>query len=468
MRRQLTSLCVLAAAGSAIPVAAGAQGFSVYEHGTCQMGRGGTGVARPCDDGSAMMFNPAGLAGMSGAVATAGVTVIDARGSFTDDLTGTKWDLMNDPIPVPHAYVALGSGDMAFGLGVFVPYGLGTKWDSLSFEGRFNGYDNNLQSIYVQPTVAYQLVPKIRFGAGFDLVIGAIEIEQRLDLSDAEISPGVTAGALGIPFHTEFARAELKASGATGFGGHLGAIVDVTDRLSFGARFLTPVKIDYDGTVDFAPVPTGLTLPPGNPLGAPGGTPLDAALATLNLFGENRPLADQTATASITMPMQLVAGVAFDVTSSLTLMADYQLSGWSVVDTIIGEFAQPDSITPDLVLVDNYKDTHAFRGGFEYQASDALTVRGGYLWHTEAAPPESVTPLLPEARRNEVTIGFGYRIAPSFWVNAAYQYIRQDKRRGRVRDYPSGMTSQEVANTINSGLYDFFAHLAGITLTVKF
>ncbi|MFQ6045558.1 MAG: outer membrane protein transport protein, partial [Gemmatimonadales bacterium] len=133
-----------------------------------------------------------------------------------------------------------------------------------------------------------------------------------------------------------------------------------------------------------------LPRPPGNPLGAPGGMPLDAALATLNLFGENRPLADQTATASITMPMQLVAGVAFDVTSSLTLMADYQLSGWSVVDTIIGEFAQPDSITPDLVLVDNYNDTHAFRGGFEYQASDALTVRAGSLWHTEAAPPESV------------------------------------------------------------------------------
>ena len=41
------------------PVVLHAQGFSVNEHGSCAMGRAGTGVAAPCDDGSAMFFNPA-------------------------------------------------------------------------------------------------------------------------------------------------------------------------------------------------------------------------------------------------------------------------------------------------------------------------------------------------------------------------------------------------------------------------
>jgi long-chain fatty acid transport protein len=39
-----------------------AQGYGVYEHGTCAMARAGTAVASPCDDGSTIFFNPAGLA----------------------------------------------------------------------------------------------------------------------------------------------------------------------------------------------------------------------------------------------------------------------------------------------------------------------------------------------------------------------------------------------------------------------
>ena len=42
------------------------QGFGVYEHNTCAMGRGGVTAARPCADGSAIYFSPAGLAGLSG------------------------------------------------------------------------------------------------------------------------------------------------------------------------------------------------------------------------------------------------------------------------------------------------------------------------------------------------------------------------------------------------------------------
>src|SRR2546422_2447311 len=40
----------------------------------------------------------------------------------------------------------------------FAPYGLQTRWP-LSFDGRFSGYDNILRSVYVQPTVSYQVTP---------------------------------------------------------------------------------------------------------------------------------------------------------------------------------------------------------------------------------------------------------------------------------------------------------------------
>src|SRR5262245_12490210 len=69
---------VLLAGASALVAAPGlsGQGFGVYEHNTCVMGRGGVSAARPCTDGSAIFFSPAGLAGLSGTHVSAGVTLI--------------------------------------------------------------------------------------------------------------------------------------------------------------------------------------------------------------------------------------------------------------------------------------------------------------------------------------------------------------------------------------------------------
>ena len=61
--------------------------------------------------------------------------------------------------------------------------------------------------------------------------------------------------------------------------------------------------------------------------------------------------------------------------------------------------------------------------------------------------------------------GFGFAISEKFRANVAYQFIRQQDRRGRVREGPAG---QPITTALNSGLYEFFAHLVGLTLTVSF
>jgi len=68
-----------------------------------------------------------------------------------------------------------------------------------------------------------------------------------------------------------------------------------------------------------------------------------------------------------------------------------------------------------------------------------------------------VTPLLPEAARNEFTIGAGVALSPKFHADLAYQYIKQDDRRGTV-NLAAG----------NTGLYKFSAHLFGIGLAFTF
>lgn len=449
------------------PASAAGQGFGIFEQGTCTMGRGGAAVAEPCDDGSAIFFNPAGLAGTEGVTVSGGATLIHALGDFTSDRTGEETDLDNDPIPVPHAYASWGVNDrLAVGLGVFVPYGLTTEWPE-TFQGRFAGFDNTLQSAYIQPTVAYKLNEWVSVGAGFDAVLSRVEINQRLDLSDQQVpgAPGgTTFSALGIPPQTDFAESTLEDETAFGFGGNFGVRIRPHDRVSVGVRYLTQVEIDYEGEAEFEPVSTGITLPADNPFGAPAGTPLDAVLAQANLFSAGAPLENnQDIETEITMPDQLVAGVSVRPVDRLRVMADFVWTNWSKFDTVRIDFANQDE--PQL-RVEDYEDTSGIHVGAEFDVAPGWTARGGWFYNEEAAPDKTVTPLLPEAERQQGTVGLGWKASSLVEVNVAYQFVGQADRRGRVREPAPG--EELSAEQLNNGVYNFAAHLFGGTVTLHF
>ncbi len=108
MKRPIVIMAASCALILAVPLTAVAQGFSVNEHSACSMARGGTGVASPCADGSTINFNPSGIAGIKGMLIGVGITGIQAKGSFTDDMTRGKDELQNGTIPVPHAFFGYG------------------------------------------------------------------------------------------------------------------------------------------------------------------------------------------------------------------------------------------------------------------------------------------------------------------------------------------------------------------------
>src|SRR6266511_858142 len=383
-----------------VPTLIGAQGFGIYEQGTCAMGRAGTGVAAPCNDGSAIFFNPAGLAGLKGGRATIGVTLLDVEGGFTDDIFQQTTKL-NDPfIAIPQVYVAYGvTPKLGVGIGLFAPYGLQTRWP-LSFDGRFAGYDNILRSVYVQPTVAYQVTPWLSLGGGFDVVFGKVELNQRLDLAAAPVpttlvpvppgNPPVVFGQFGIAPGTDFADAHLEASKTT-VTAHWGAIIKVNDKLSFGGRYLMHAKFDYAGTAQFSQVLTGLFIPATivvGPLTIPAGTSIDAFLAApltsggLDLF--RTVLTTQAVSTTITNPEQVILGVAYKPRKDWTLFGDYQFTRWGKrFFTLNIDFA---NAVLNRVLHERYHNTNGFRFAAEWAKDAKWTLRGGYLYHQGAAP----------------------------------------------------------------------------------
>src|SRR2546430_12945136 len=361
-----------------------ARGLGIYEQISCRRARGGVAAASPCPDGSEIFFNPAGLVGLSGTPLTAGVTLIRANGGFTDDLLLQRTDLDDPLIPVPSGFVTHAlTPKLTIGAGVYVPYGLETKWPTAGFEGRFLGYNTKIRSIYVQPTVAYEVDPRLKLGLGVAYVHGSVQLKQPPDLSGQLVTrPTFTFAALGIPTGTDFADSRLTADG-NGFAVNLGAILKVSDRLSIGAHWLTRKTMTYKGDGTFRQIPTNLTLAAGNPLGLPGGTPVDAVVGPQ--FAAGAPLdasRGHKASTQFMLPQQGSIGLAYKLRSNWTVMADYHYVGWGAFHSVTVGFDAADNTAPDFTLTPANKDTHGFRVGTEYQHSSKLTLRGGYLYHT--------------------------------------------------------------------------------------
>jgi long-chain fatty acid transport protein len=443
MKRSLA----LASAAAVACVAAGtplhAQGSGVDQQSACMTGRVGAGVALPCADGSAVYFSPAGLANQ-GSAFSVGVSLVNTSNTFRYDpgfnLADPTIRREAETVPVPQAFASYRASDrLAVGLGVFAPYGLGLKWDVCSieeantaactaennFEGRYTGYDNAFRGIYIQPTVAYQLIPgRVSVGAGLDYVRGNIEVHQRADVP--------SSGLRGL----DVADATLKGEG-TGLTFHVGGIAQVGRRASLGVRYLHSAEVEMEGDADFEQVFTGI---PG----------VDALVASQIASGA---LGDQGIGTTIEFPSQLVVGINFGVTERLNLMADYQRTGWESFDQFDIDFE--NETAADRVLNLGYQNTNTFRFAADFAATEALALRAGFRYNTEASP--RATPFLPEFERNYFTAGLGYRLTRSLGLDLGYQYVRQPDRRGSVRPGEQ-----------NVGVYTADAQVFGVTVSYLF
>jgi long-chain fatty acid transport protein len=439
---------LLAMLGAVSP--AHAQGYGLYEQSTCQMARGGAGVAAPCDDGSAVFFNPAGLALDRRPVVSGGITGVAPRGTFTNTATSLVSTLNSKTYAAPAVYGAVPIGKrLVIGAGLFAPYGLTTDWPTTS-EGRFLGYYSSVKSIYLQPTVAVKVTDALLVGGGIDITHTSADLRQRVDLAALPITgTPLTFAAIGVPGGTDFADVRLTGH-ANHVGAHVGVLVKAGRRLSFGARYLSGQTVSIDnGSLAATQIPTNLTL--RVPLGPtlPAGTPIDLIVASV--FRTGGVLSTQAASTGLPLPDQVVGGVAFDATERLKVLADYQYTHWSMFDvlTVTPEFGASE------VTQEQYGNTSGIRVGAEYTGRAAV-LRGGFDAHDAAAPDQTVTPRLPEAARWELAGGAGIPANGRVRVDLAYLYVHQQDRAGRSGELP------------NNGEYHYYANLFSAQLAIRF
>ncbi len=435
-----------------------AQGLAVYSHSGCTLSRNGAGVADPCKDGSAVFYNPAAIAMQPGA-ASLGLLALFTGSEFTFNETRAAFDSDQGTQLAPHAWLSARLGKrLAAGIGVLAPYGLVTQWP-LSFEGRFIGYDNSLRGIYIQPTLAGELIPgRLALGAGIDIVRSTVEIRRRVDLATTLI-PGTSTpfSAIGVPRGTDFADAHLDVDDwSTTF--HIGLQYLATDHWAFGARYLHTAKLDLNGTAGFTQVATGILLPAGNPLGLPAGTPLDLVLAPQ--FAGTGTLSNQLLSTQLTLPNQFVAGARYIATDDLNIFLDYQWTGWSHFDQAALNFQRAPG---DTLLLD-FRNTSTVRLGADWTASRQFAVRGGLVYSDAASPNVTVTPLLIEGQRITATGGLGYQINERFAADAGIELVFQEDRPGSVRPRES---RSQPARELLVGQFRGSAVVLGLTMSYR-
>jgi len=420
-----------------------AGGYQINEHGARAMGMGGAFVAQ-ASDGSAIFFNPAGLAFQKGLKVMLGTTIILPSSTFKGSNKST--DMVSQTFTPIHAYITYTfDNGLAIGVGVYNPYGLGTEWPN-DWDGRQMSVKTDLTTWYINPTVAYRFSDQFSIGAGVSYVTGKVTLKQRVatfkQLTPIPPSPVPPAG-------DKDGTVALDGTGNS-INWNIGLLYKPTPDLSIGASYRSLTKIDFSGTAAFTDM---------------------GGLGGYSVFPNFFP--GGTGKTTLPCPSDLYVGVAYNITKDLTVEADFQYVGWKSFDQLkldipLGPTFPAAGITTPLqgpeVLPKNWDDAYLIRVGGEYRM-EKLALRAGLIYDKTPQPDASVEPMLPDANRIEVTLGLGYEISKSVNVNATYQLISFSDRNGTI----SYSTAPKYYPVIPiNGTYSNSANLIGVTLGLNF
>lgn len=376
-----------------LPAILFAAGFQVPEQGVAAMGTASAFIGK-ADDPSAIYHNPAGLAQLQGTHVYGDLVGITAAASYTRQ-GFEKQDNKDDLIPVPLLAVStdfggrLGNAVAAFA--VNAPFGLRNAYDEAGPQ-RYLTTNISLMTLYAGPYIGWQVTPNLAIGGGVQYVYASAEIEQKINYG-LFLSPQLNEnpdydGTLNVEKATD-----------SGFSANAGVLFTPIDALSIGVSWRSGIEFDIEGDVKLT-IPTVLTQLSGG------------LLSSIELDGKT----------TVALPQTVGAGIAYQVTEPLTLLADFNWINWSVYENLDFDFSPDIPYLPDTKGPRNWDDTIAVRLGAEYWITEQYALRAGYIFDQSPVPDNTLGPELPCADRNGIALGGGFRLN-NLTVDLAYTHL---------------------------------------------
>lgn len=412
-------IMVLATAGTAF-----AEGFALYEFSARGLARGGT-VASPKADPSTVAYNPSLMTRLPGQQAMAGVTFVMPKGKI--DTYDASWNKtgstgMKDFIwPLPHAYYTHQiSEKLFFGIGGFSRFGLGFEYDD-DWPGRYHSTEISLVSGSLNPNIAWAATDSLSLALGVEVIYGVLDLTNRIDPTGMGAATGT--GDYDI-------ENKLKNIDGFGVGATVSAHYQFNEQWSAGLLYRSQMTLHAKGDAEFKK--KGLVDP--------------------ELIG----LEDCSVKASITVPDSVTGGVAFSPVPELTLEASATWTRWSTFDSLDFEYS---NILGERKNKKDWRNTWRLGVGAEYQATDWLALRAGFVWDESPMTEEYEDYLVPTSGRRIYSLGAGFNLNESWTLDLVYAYIDASGR---------SYQKNNVTHTENSNAKPGATHTFGFSVGYKF
>jgi len=366
-------------------------GFALYEGSARANALGGTLVGR-ADDPSALFYNPAGITQLPEWQVMAGATAIRPKSDVvtTSVATNTRSETKTHLWVSPHFYSTCQCTETVwFGLGAFSRFGLGTEFDE-TWPGRYNYYKGVIQTLTVNPNVAFKVSEGLSLAAGASWMWFDLTLEQKID-----------AGAIwGSPGALDVDQSLTGDGNRSGYGFNLALHYRAFKWMSLGMSYVSQVEQKIEGDADFS-------RPPGISAG---------------LFQDTK------ASGQIRLPDMVFMGLVFYPVDHLSLEIDGMWTRWSTYDQFTVNYE--DSILPGLHRVTQNKDWNdvwRLQLGAEYQALDWLDLRLGFVRDNSPIPADTADYLVPSDDRHVYAMGCGLHRGP--WTgDLSYSYVDSENR----------------------------------------
>lgn len=417
---------LLLAAGCLLGVlTAAAEGYQVNTLSARQLGMGHTGVALKLGAES-MIFNPAGLGFSSKALDLTG-TFTAVASQVSADVSGATYRTHNS-ISTPMAFNAAFRvyDNLQVGVSFYTPYGSSINW-TRDWPGSVLSQKVNLKIYDLQPTVAWRITPKLSIGAGLMLSWGSVDLSKGLvSSSTMDRALGMMAATgisqqMGIDPEYRFddispASVNLKGKSDLSVGFNVGAMYDLTSRLSVGASFRSKMQMKVrsgDATVSYA-----------NEIAR---AVLEKDLGIINAANFK---------ASMPSPYVLTLGASYRPVDKLTLAFDAQLTGWKTYKELHIDFLSDKLSAYDQKLPKRYCNAWAFRLGGEYALTPRLDLRAGMMVDLTPVNKEHFNPETPGMTRLGPSAGLTFRPLPRLGIDVSFMYVAGLGRKDASCTYP--------------------------------
>jgi long-chain fatty acid transport protein len=427
-----------------LPASVLASGFGVFTQGASGLGQANAVVAHSTGPSSAY-FNPALLTQVSGTQIEIGTTGVYAKHKVKLDSTGQTQDGKESWEFPSTFYLTHQINDrLTAGLAVFFPFGLSSEWDKDDFEGRYIGTYGEITTTNINPVLAFKVNDSVSLAAGVSAIYFDAELKSMLN----QDAIGKTLTFYGVPFPT-LTDAEQKFTGDDwGFGFNLGLTAKLTDALTFGMAYRSKVELEADGKVQISGVDEILSdVLPNTPL---------APFADM--------LQSNNGKADVTLPQQIVAGLAYRFSESFVTEVGVRWEDWESTDDLTVKFDNGQSAPP---IPRDWRSTWTYNIGGQYLLNENFALNAGYLYGQNAVPGDTMEVLIPDSDAHLFTIGAEWMRGP--WKVAGafgYEYHESRRKNNEIGD-PIGQFLGTNSGTAN-GKYENEIYLVGLSVGYAF